>query len=70
MLIQNQGRSLAVVAKHMASEGYLDLDLDDHKDRDFVGNLEMDLLAAREIPEARLTRGARQAGKGKMKSNL
>ena len=54
----------------MASEGYLDLDLDDHKDRDFVGNLEMDLLAAREIPEARLTRGARQAGKGKMKSNL
>jgi hypothetical protein len=70
MLIQNQGRSLAVVAKHMASEGYLDLDLDDHKDRDFVGNLEMNLLAALEIPEARLTRGARQAGKGKMKSNL
>ncbi|KAE9373873.1 short chain dehydrogenase reductase [Stipitochalara longipes BDJ] len=64
------GRSLAVVPKNMASEGYLDLDLDDHKDGDFVGNLEMDLLAALEKAEARIARGARQAGKDKMKSNL
>jgi hypothetical protein len=54
-----------VVPKNIASEGYLDLDRDDYKDGDFVKKLEIDTLAAVEIPEARSRLGARQAGKEK-----
>lgn len=59
-----------MVSRNIASEGYLDLGRDDYKDGDFVKKLEMDTLAAVEIPEAWSKLDARQAGKGKIKSNL
>ena len=51
-LIRNTGRSLGVLPRSIASEGYLDLDRDDQKEGDFVTNLENEAIAASEARRA------------------
>jgi hypothetical protein len=51
-LIENTGRSLGVLPRSIASEGYLDLDRDDQKEGDFVTGLEREAIAASEARRA------------------